>query len=166
MRIALSLIFLLLASADAWAQAPQIGRIDITAYGIYTANTQSQEAAPNTAAGTVSILSDIQHAATTQTVPAQQGVRFGFNYVVVGAPAGAIVPLHMVTVFPPPGLANPATQQTKSQSEYDTSAAIGTPSYKGYQLTDLWEVVPGVWTMQVWSQGRKLAEQKFTVVKQ
>jgi hypothetical protein len=166
MRIALLFLLLLLAVPGAYAQAPQIDRIDVVEYGIYTGNTQAMQSAPGTATGTVSTISDIQHAATTRTIPAQQGVRFGFRFVVAGAPAGAIVPLHMVTIFPPPGLTNPATQQLKAQSEYDTTAAIGTTSYKGYNFTNDWEVAPGVWTMQIWYQGRKLAEQSFTVVRQ
>jgi Domain of unknown function (DUF3859) len=166
MRLLLPLLLSLLVSTGAYAQTPQVDRIDVVEYGIYTGNTQGMQAAPGTATGTVSTISDIQHAATTRTVPAQQGVRFGFRFVVVGAPAGAIVPLHMVTIFPPPGLTNPATQQPKAQSEYDTSAAIGTTSYKGYNFTNDWEVAPGTWTMQIWYQGRKLAEQSFTVVRQ
>jgi hypothetical protein len=166
MRTGLALFLLLLAPAGAYAQTPQVDRIDVVEYGIYTATTTGQQAVSTTAAGTVSTLNDIQLAATTRTVPAQQGVRFGFRFVVVGAPAGAIVPLHMVTIIPPPGLTNPATQQTKAQSEYDTTAPIGQTWYKGYTLTNDWEVVPGVWTMQVWYQGQKLAEQQFTVVKQ
>jgi hypothetical protein len=156
----------LLVSTGAYAQTPQIDRIDVVEYGIYTGNTQGTQSAPGTATGTVSTIGDIQRAATTRTVPAQQGVRFGFRFVVVGAPAGTVVPLHMVTIFPPPGLTNPATQQRKAQSEYDTSAAIGTTSYKGYNFTNDWEAAPGIWTMQIWYQGRKLAEQTFTVVRQ
>ena len=166
MRIALPLLLLLLAATGAYAQTPRVDRIDVVEYGIYTATTTGHEAAPGTAVGAVNTISDLQHAATARTVPAQQGIRFGFRYTVVGAPAGADVPLHMVTIFPPPGLTNPATQQLKAQSEYDSSATIGTASYKGYQLTAPWEVVPGVWTLQIWYQGRKLAEQSFTVVKQ
>jgi hypothetical protein len=166
MRIVLTLLLLLFAATGAYAQTARVDRIDVVEYGIFTANTQSMQSAPGTASGTVSTVADIRHAATTRTIPAQQGIRFGFRYTVIGAPAGADVPLHMVTIFPPPGLTNPATQQRKAQSEYDSSATIGTASYKGYQLTDPWEVVPGVWTLQIWYQGRKLAEQKFTIVKQ
>jgi hypothetical protein len=166
MRIALSLCLLLLAPIAARAQTPQIDRIDIVEYGIYTTKTDSKQSSADTAAGVLDMVSDIHHAVTTQTIPAQQGVSFGIRYTIIGAPAGAPVPLHMVTVFPPPGLTNPATQQRKAQSEYDTSAVIGTPTYKGYELTNAWEIVPGIWSIQVWSQGRKLAEQKFTVVRQ
>jgi hypothetical protein len=43
---------------------------------------------------------------------------------------------------------------------------IGTTQFRSYVLDNDWEVVPGVWIFQVWYQGRKLAEQKFTLVKQ
>jgi hypothetical protein len=135
-------------------------------YGIYTGTTQNVRIEPGTATGTVTALGDIEHAATTRNIPAQQGVRFGFRFTVAGAPSGAVVNLHMVTIFPPPGLTNPATQQLKDHSEYDTTATVGTPSFKGYNFTNDWEVAPGIWTMQIWYQGRKLAEQKFTVVRQ
>jgi hypothetical protein len=165
MRIALALLLAVLASGAAHAQAPQVARIDVIEYGIYTGTPQGARSEPGTAAGTVTTLSDIEHAATTRKIPAQQGVRFGFRFIVAGNPAGAVVPLHMVTIFPPPGLTNPATQIRKDRSEYESNAIIGTASFKGYNFTNDWEVAPGIWTMQIWYQGRKLAEQKFTVVR-
>jgi hypothetical protein len=166
MRTMPLLVPMVLASVGACAQVPQVDRIDVVEYGLYTANTDSRRAEPNTATGTVSMISNIQHAVTTLTVPAQQGVRFGYRFVVAGAPAGAAVPLHMVTVFPPPGLTNPATQQLKARSEYDVTVPIGTTEFRGYNLTNDWEVVPGIWKIQVWYQGQMLAQQEFTVVSQ
>jgi hypothetical protein len=166
MRIALPLALLMFVSGMAHAQTPQVDRIDVVEYGIYTTDTERSDAAPGTATGTVRELTNIRHAETTTTVPAQLGVRFGFRFTVVGAPAGAVVPLHYITIFPPPGMRNPATQVIKTQSEYDSSAAIGVTSYKDYGLDNDWEIVPGVWTFQVRCEGRLLAEQKFSVVKQ
>ena len=166
MRMILSLaLALLLTPAVTNAQTPQINRIDIVEYGIYTAKTTSERAAPNATAGIVANLGDVQHAVTTRTIPGQQGVQFGFRYKVVGAPATASVLLHMVTIFPSPGLTDPATGKTAARSEYDVTATIGNMQYKDYGLDNAWEVVPGRWTMQVWYQGRKLAEQTFTVGK-
>ena len=165
MRTVISVLLLLLSSAGTYAQTPQIDHIDVVDYGIYTANTESIEALPGTAASDLAIRNDIRHVKTTRTVPAQQGMEFGFRYVVVGAPVGTVVPLHMVTIFPSPGLRNPATRQIKAQSEYDRSKTIGTTSYRSYVLDNGWEVVAGIWTFQIWYQGRKLAEQKFTVAK-
>jgi len=166
MRIALPLLLSLLASTGAYAQTPQIDRIDVVEYGIYTTTTENKVSAPGTASGTRAIVTDIRHAATTRTVSAQKGVDFGFRYTVVGAPAGAVVPIRFVTIFPAPGLRNPDTQQLKARSEYDFNVAIGQTSFKSYGLDNDWKVVPGIWTMQIWYQGRKLAEQSFTVVKQ
>ena len=166
MRMMLSLALALwLAPAVTYAQTPQIDRIDIVEHGIYTAKRTGDEAAPNATNGIVANLGDVQHAVTTRTIPAQQGVRFGFRYNIVGTPANATVLLHMVTIFPSPGLTNPATGKTAARSEYDARATIGKRQYKDYGLDNAWEVVPGRWTMQIWYQGRKLAEQTFTVGK-
>ncbi len=166
MKLAMLLSLLLLASTDSIAQTLQIERIDVVEYGLYTNTTTGQETASGTAAGTISYLTDIQHAATTRTVPAQQGVEFGYRYIVVGAPLGADVQLRFVTIFPTPGLQNPATQQLMTQEEHNFVDTIGETEYDGYGLDYDWEVVPGIWTLQIWYQGRKLAEQQFTVERQ
>jgi hypothetical protein len=163
---AVSLLFFLLAATSASAQAPQVERIDVVEYGIYTANAESRESVPGSAAGNLTIEKDIRHVQTTRSVPARRGVEFGFRYVVVGAPAGMAVPFHMVTIFPRAGLKNPATQQVMIHSEFDRVKMIGTTQYRSYVLDNDWEAVPGVWIFQIWYQGRKLAEQAFTVVKQ
>lgn len=164
MRIVLSLFLFLTVSTDVSAQT-QIDRIDIGEYGIFTADTTNTTLAPG-AVVTHSTVQNIRLAATTRTIPAQLGVRFGFRYTVVGAPVGTKVQLHRVTIFPAPGLTDPATQKSATRSEYDIHPTIGTVTYTGYAFDNAWEVVPGVWTIQIWDQGRKLAEQTFTVVKQ
>jgi hypothetical protein len=166
MRIVSSLLLLLLVSTGAYAQTPQVDRIDVLEYGIYTLNTETTLSAPNTASGIRGTANNILHTQTTQTIPAQLGVRFGFLYKVVGVPTGMVVPLHLVTIFPFPGLLNQATQHYKSQEEFDENKAIGVNSFRGYGFDNNWEAVPGVWTFQIWYRGRMLAEQKFTIVKQ
>jgi hypothetical protein len=161
-----STLLALYGSAEPGAQTLTVDRIDVLDHGIYTSSRSSQVAAPGTAAGTTSEVADIRHTATTRTIPAQEGVEFGFRYTVVGAPAGAEVPLHFVTIFPPPGMHNPAKREPQAQSEYDHSTQIGVAAYKSYSLRNDWEVVPGNWTMQIWHGDRKLAEQTFTLVKQ
>ena len=166
MKIALSLMLLFLASSGAYGQAAQVTRIDIVDYGIYTADNLAAQSVPGAASGTVTPIANIRLAASTRGVPAQQGVRFGFRYLIVGTPAGTIVPLHLVTIIPPPGVRNPSTQQLKTRGEFDWTARIGAQSARLYDLTHEWEVVPGVWTLQIFHQGRKLADESFTVVRQ
>jgi hypothetical protein len=42
---------------------------------------------------------------------------------------------------------------------------IGKESYTDYGSDHDWELAPGTWVIELWCQGRKLAEQGFTVVK-
>ena len=81
----------------------------IVEYGIYTAEIQS--AKRDTQGVLQSDLGNIRHAATTTTVPAKHGVRFGFKYKIIGTPYGATIPIRFVTVFPPAGLSPPNMAQ-------------------------------------------------------
>jgi hypothetical protein len=166
MKVLLPFLLFLLAPVGAYAQSAQVDSVNVLEYGIYTSSDVGTKAAPGTATGQEIDATNLHLVTATRTVPARQGVEFGFQYTVVGPATGTNVSLHFVTIFPAPGLTNPATQQLMAQSEYDDTATIGTPTYKGYQLTNAWEVAPGQWTMQVWYNGRKLAEQTFILIKQ
>ena len=166
MKIMLSLLLLTFSSLSAYEQAVHIDRIDIVDYGTYTARTEGHLAAPGTAAGRWNTLGNIQHATTTQTIPAQPGTRFGFSYIVVGEPEGSLVSLHVVNIFPSPGLNNPANPPPKDRDEYDRAVHVGEELYTGYRFDHDWELVPGAWTIQLWYEGHLVAEQKFTVVAQ
>ena len=161
MRIALAFA-LLLVPLFAHAQAPQVTRADVTEFGIYTADLVQAEKAPGSVAGTEKIVTHMRLAAQTRTIPAAKGVSFGYRFVLVGAPAGAIAPLHTVSIFPS-AMTNPATRQSAARSESDIGLSIGAVGYTGYSMDSDWEVLPGVWTFQIWYQGRKLNEQSFTV---
>jgi hypothetical protein len=162
----LSLLPLAFSSIGAYAQAVHIDRIDIVDYGTYTARTEDHIAAPGTAAGRWNTLANIQHAVTTQVVPAQLGTRFGFSYTVVGEPHEVPMSIHVVNIFPSPGLHNPANPRPKDRDEYDRTVPVGQELYTGFKFDHDWEVVPGVWTFQLWYEGRMFAEQKFTIVRQ
>lgn len=67
--------------------------------------------------------------------------------------------------YPSPGLRNPATGKTNIRGEYSEQKKLGTETLQGYGFEEDWELVPGTWTFEIWQDGRKLAEQSFTVVK-
>jgi hypothetical protein len=72
MGIILSVVALLLMSSAAYAQTPQVERIRFTEYGIYTVDRdiQGRDALGiNKAAA-----SNVRHAATLRTIPAQIGI--------------------------------------------------------------------------------------------
>jgi hypothetical protein len=164
MRIVLSLVLLIFLPVIANAEVPRVNRIDVVETGIYTADDGGKETAPDTAMGRVTYLDNFRLVQKTTVVPARQGIRFGFRYKIVGPPAGAKASFHMVTIFPAPGLQNPAKQQVSTKSEFDGESKVGTTTFRSYTLEEPWEAVPGVWSFQIWYQGKLMAEQKFTVV--
>ncbi|MDT9702363.1 DUF3859 domain-containing protein, partial [Streptomyces sp. P17] len=91
---------------------------------------------------------------STTTIPARQSLRFGLRYVVEGAPAGARVELRLVTVFPEPGLLDPASGVRHYESEYTIRGSIGTQAYREFMFDHTWEIVAGEWIFEFWHDGR------------
>jgi hypothetical protein len=137
-------------------------RVEITEYGIYTGDITRSE---RDSKGFVrSAVSNIRHAATTTTVPAQIGVHFGFRYRIVGKPAGQLIEIKKVTIYPEGGARPPQSAQPRQKTEYTLTRKIGDSSYTDYSLDEPWELVPGKWTIQLWYGDRKLVEQSFTLI--
>jgi hypothetical protein len=164
MRVALICLFLPLATASAFAQAQKIERIDILEYGLYTADEKSchrDDLGIQRCERT-----NVRHAATTLTVPAQHGVQIGIRFKAVGAPDGATVNVKRVWVFPPAGLNSPASKEPLLRLYRDDKVTIGKSGFTSYILDDPWELVPGTWTLEYWIGDRKLLSKSFTVVQQ
>ena len=131
------------------AQTARLDRVEIVEAGTY-------KLAAN---GSVAV------AGLSTTVAANLGVQFGFRYIPVGEPRGGAVALRLVTRLPGQGARNPANGQIVARTEEAVSAVMGAPLVSGYKFDAAWEMVPGVWTFEIWDRERKMAEQRFTVVK-
>jgi Domain of unknown function (DUF3859) len=159
-------LFLTLGVVDANAQSPRIDRIEIYEPGIYQGAVADKQDVPSLAAGAFATMTDFKLSQSTTTIPARLGTRFGYKYKIFGEPVGATVNLQFVGIYPAPGIRNPQTQKAMLRDEVvEAKKIFVTSNYDGYSLDNDWEVVPGVWVFQIWYQGRKLAEQSFTVVK-
>ena len=76
------------------------------------------------------------------------------------------IPQEMVLNFPPQGLRNPNTGDMMHTVKIAfPNLKIGALCLFGYGFDNSWEIVPGVWTEQIWYQDRMLAERTFTVTK-
>jgi hypothetical protein len=163
MRIVSSLLLLISLSIGADAQAPKIDRIEVTEYGIYTADEQSCE---RNAQGVLTCeRTNMRHAVTTLTIPAQHGIHFGFRFKIVGTPDAAPVEVTGITNFPPPGLKSPSQSAPLRNYQYTKTVKIGEIGYTDYAFDDPWELVPGPWTVEIWVDHRRLAIENFTVVR-
>jgi hypothetical protein len=161
MGIIVSIIALLLSSSAAYAQTPLVERIRFTEYGIYTVDRDVQGRdvlGINRAAAT-----NVRHAATLRSIPAQIGTTFGFRYEVIGRPHAASVELRQVVIFPSPGLIPSSSSKPITQDEFVIQTRIGETSYASYTLEDAFELVPGKWVFEIWQGDRKLATQSFGI---
>jgi len=155
--------FLVTVPLAAGAAEVKVDRIDVIDAGIYTVETGAATADPGAPGDTIVAPLKATLVEATTAIPGGLGLEFGFRYVVVGAPAGAEVPLDVVITYPPPGLADPADPAPLRESRFTRAKKIGETVYLGYAFENRWEIIPGEWTMEIWFDGRKLAGRSFAV---
>jgi len=143
------------------ANSPQVTRIDVSDVGIFSTDMQSQSGPNQEGLHLDKVYPRLVTA--TQQIPLKLGVEFGFRYSVVGTPNGAPVELRYVTIFPPAGLHNPAVDSPILRNEGTLSRQIGGTYYNGTLIRNDWAMVPGDWTLEIWSGDQKLASETFTV---
>jgi hypothetical protein len=137
--------------------------IFVTDSGIYTPQGDKDVTLPNGVPRYT--VDDVQLVVETNTIPAKLGTKFGFRYRIVGDPWGAAVPIKVVTLFPPAGAVSPKMGLIHSASFLKT-AHIGASNAIAYSADEPWEMVPGVWTIQLWVGSKKFAERTFNMIPQ
>jgi Domain of unknown function (DUF3859) len=116
--------------------------------------------------GTVGTASNWHFVSDSTDVAGQVGTQFGIEFRIDGNPVGEGVTLHLVLNFPPQGIRNPNTGDMMHTANIAfPNLKIGAICLLGYGFDNAWEIVPGVWTEQIWYQDRMLAERTFTVSK-
>ena len=163
MRTAVATLFLIIAPLSAGGKSLSIHRATIANAGIYELKIARSVGDTNLAGSSRYVVTGTRRLQTTTGIPARVCTSFGFEYMIIGTPLSAEVPIKMVTKFPTPGLRNPETQQTTYRHETVVNRTIGRVHFRSYTLEEQWELVPGVWTFELWYQDRKLAEQSFTL---
>ena len=144
-------VILALSAGFARAQSVTVQGAEILDYGLYAVDPAA--------------LGSPHLTATTHAVPLRPGVMFGFQYRVTGAPAGGQVQIKEVVLFPPGGLRLPGKPPIPLESD-EATVKIGDTLPLTWKFDNPWELVPGLWTLQVWSGDRKLVEQSFTATAQ
>ena len=165
MRSVLVAVMALATPLLAHAQTSQVDHVDIVDKGVYVVTTGDQTPNASTPTGSIAAVTVAKNVQDTTTIHGQLGSEFGLRYVVVGAPAGADVPLDIVITYPMPGLADPSAAKPILESRFTRVKKIGETDYLGYGFENDWEIVPGTWTFEIWFGGRKLASQAFTVTR-
>lgn len=124
-NILLSAALLTCTCCAAQAQAVAVERVDVLASGIYQLDIVRKERKDD-AVATTNTIARARLVRRTSSVPLRRCLSFGFEYVVVGDPWGAQIPLRMITRFPSPGLRTPQTGMPVQAT--DTDCALDRPS--------------------------------------
>ena len=171
MRFAgLAALLILLSPSVALAQkfkveAPHVDRIVIYEHGLYQTLNSEKIKDPSAPGGTRGTVVNIDLVGETDTIPGELEMEFGIRYLVEGGPDGATVPVTVVLRFPKPGLKEPGKPAIMDFSQVSYSTIGSADNYQSYGFDFPWEIVPGVWTFELWSEGRKMAEQKFNIIR-
>ncbi len=150
---------------SAAAEAPSVARAEVRWAGLYEAQIGATTVQPNTAAGRTNQLVNTRKLQATTTVEGRLGVSFGLEYALHGRPVGANVPITIVVHLPKAGLKNPAKAERTYREQWSAAPKpIGGSNIVGYTFEHAWEVVPGLWIFEIWSNDQKIGEQSFCVL--
>lgn len=163
---ALLVIGMTLFGANAQAAKLQdigsVERIDVTDYGIYTA--EKSEGATKGKNQRHYAVENVAIVAMTDTVQTLPKVKFGLRYRIIGEPWDARVTVKIVVKYPPEGAASPKDGVLRDFTYTVTDHIGGLYSFAGYSADEPWELVPGVWTIQLWVADKMYVEKSFTMV--
>lgn len=163
MRWGWLLLALCVMVSPASAQQATIDQIDVLSIGIYDLEEVSRVEDPTMVTGGRNLVTNVRLERATRRIPGELGMRFGYQFEVVGYPQGAETTLRFVTRFPRP-MRNPNTGRSARTTEQMRRTYVGETSYRGYRFDEPWEIIPGDWTFEIWDGDVRLSSVTLTVV--
>ena len=146
-----------------FAHAQTVTKVEVYEYGVYEATPFINEGL--TREGIVyGRIDNIELVASTRTIMARRGTEFGFRFRILGTQAGAAVPMTIVMKFPQPGISAPDSAQRVLDDEYRYSDILDGDSFFIWVFDRDEKMVPGLWTFEIWIDGKKFAEQNFNII--
>ena len=145
------------------AQPQAVQQVEIYEFGTYTSSPAievglSRQGVPQTVVDRIDLID------ATQTIIARIGVEFGFRFRIAGTPHGARVPVTYVMRYPEPGILAPKKSVPFVEDVYTWPGYLSDHNFRTFRFETRSDLVPGIWTIEVWVGGRKRAEQKFNVI--
>ena len=103
--------------------------------------------------------------ANTDSIPLQKGIRFGYRYWLklpgeVKRPSLTRVLIHPEMTLPDGTVVTRSSRTISKRATHGIVTAID-----AYGISEDYQLVEGEWVFQIWHDGRKLVEQKFTTYK-
>ena len=163
LTIVIAVLLLPLMQA-ALAQAPRVERLEIIGAGFIGYEQAGERTdAPDAVGGKVIRPRNMRFLPETPADTAKIGTSFGVRFAVIGRPRNEPVMLRTVWKIPASGLTDPKSGKTYTESASELTALVGGAYLSGYAFHEPWEIVKGIWTLQVWQDDRKLLEYDFAI---
>jgi len=161
MKHLISVFCLLLFAAPVHAQDVRIDGIEIVRAGIYDMAVISTE---RDADGVLQHVANYRLIESTTSVPMRLGVTFGIEYRLIGEPGGERVTVRRAYRFPQPGGRPPGASVPLLTSSAPYEVTVNGNATASYTLEEPWELLSGIWVIEIWHGDHKLGEQAFTLV--
>ncbi len=172
--IVVSLALLTVGACDKTETSPQASyliAIDptkissrITEHGTYRVVGEERiRSAPDTAAGAVGSIGEIELLSRTQSLPAVRGATFGFRYSLTGPYHGRAEGFEMRALHPALRLPNGvvSTMSTAAKSVVFQHGVAN--QFVLYTLDNEFELTPGQWTLQILHKRDVILSRTFTL---
>ena len=159
-----AIVVLLFSLTSPTVATSEVFEVVIIDYGIYEFRAPGDVGGNKAVSKRISFVEQINLVKKTRKIPASLNTNFGFRYKIKGTPLGANIRITRVTIYPSSGLTDP----NSGSAEYNYKTTFlrqigGGKYYVGFGFDQEWELVPGTWVFQLWYEGGKLAEERFTV---
>lgn len=141
----------------------QLTGINVYEFGTYR-SAESVEVGVTEKGIVRSQTSGIEQIEETRKVIARIGTQFGFRYKTLGAREGTLLPVTIIARFPKPGVLGRTTQLPVLADGYTQITTAGKEDFLTWTFEMRSDLVPGIWTFEIWSEGKKLAEQNFEII--
>jgi hypothetical protein len=153
----------MLISACAGTNAAVTSGAHFVRTGIYSASSSRLIPDSSSPTGARRQPADVTWLADTTTIPAVLGAGFGVEFEVT-VPSVHAVRTTVTWRFPAAGLTNPETGQTFYVYSREIECAPQRVCQTGWTFGESWELVPGVWEVEIAIGNRPAIKQSFNVV--
>jgi hypothetical protein len=165
MRLIIQVMLLVVGMAGAQAQS-RIRSADIIDVGVMEIKSSTKTINDSDlSTGTRSEATDVRVVKSGSNIRAQLNTIFGATCKLAGVPNGSKWKLHVIWRYPQPGIKNPDTGKVTLVDEYDDVFTAGpNPLALYWSLSAEYTLVPGLWSLELQQDGRRLLYNEFSVV--
>lgn len=140
---------------------------ELTWRGTYVVDNPRRVDDPSKLTGKRTLFSAIHKLESTDQIIARIGTRFGISFKFKGidgeTPSGAVTNYRSVWRPPAPGLTNPVTRQTVTESVRTSTCKDQRECQYFWSFDEPWEQIPGAWTLEIWVRDVLITSQTFQV---